>query len=67
MPEVDGLATLSSLKKNPATLSIPVIMLTATINLATQAQYLELGAIAVLVKPFDPGLLGKQITKILGW
>lgn len=67
MPEVDGLVTLKTLKANPATQLIPVIMLTATGNIITQRQYAELGAQAVLTKPFDPGLLGHQIAQVLDW
>jgi CheY-like chemotaxis protein len=67
MPEVDGMATLKTLKGNPATQLIPVIMLTATGNIATQQQYATLGAKAVLIKPFDPGALGNQIAEALDW
>lgn len=67
MPDVDGLTTLKHLKANPTTQSIPVIMLTATANVVAQRQYTELGAKAVLIKPFDPGVLGNQIATILGW
>ncbi|QZZ19583.1 response regulator [Leptothermofonsia sichuanensis E412] len=67
MPEMDGLLTLKTLKNNPETKPIPVIMLTATGNVVTQRQYAELGAQAVLTKPFDPGLLGNQIATALNW
>jgi CheY-like chemotaxis protein len=67
MPAVDGLATLKLLNDNPSTQGIPVLLLTATVKAATRQQYLELGAKAVLVKPFDPGMLGNQIAAALGW
>jgi len=67
MPNVDGLATLKTLKNTPATQPIPVIMLTATGNIITQHQYAQLGARAVLSKPFDPGVLGNQIAEALDW
>lgn len=67
MPEVDGLATLKALSKNLATQHIPVLLLTATARAATQQQYAELGAKAVLLKPFDPALLGTQIETLLNW
>ncbi|MDW8199707.1 MAG: response regulator [Cyanobacteriota bacterium SKYGB_h_bin112] len=41
MPDVDGLATLTHLKTDATTQPIPVIMLTATANLATHRQYAE--------------------------
>lgn len=67
MPQVDGLATLNKLRENMATCHIPVILLTATMRLATQPAYAAAGARAILVKPFDPGLLGSQIEAALGW
>lgn len=67
MPQVDGLATLIKLRENMDTCHIPVILLTATIRLATQPAYAAAGAKAILVKPFDPGLLGSQIEAALGW
>ncbi|MDX2211972.1 MAG: response regulator [Oculatellaceae cyanobacterium bins.114] len=67
MPECDGLATLGKLKSDPVTRAIPVIMLTAIVNLAVQRQCAELNSKAILIKPFDPGILGKQIAKILDW
>jgi CheY-like chemotaxis protein len=67
MPGVDGLVTLQTLSRNPITQDIPVILLTATLKVVTQRQYIQLGAKAVLVKPFDPGLLATQIEKALGW
>jgi CheY-like chemotaxis protein len=67
MPEMDGLTTLKVLKANPLTQHIPVLLLTATVKVATHQQYAALGAKAVLLKPFDPGQLGHQIARILGW
>ncbi len=67
MPEMDGLLTLKALKSNPCTQRIPVIMLTATGSIVTQRQYAELGAQAILTKPFDPGALGNQIAEALNW
>ncbi|WP_008309614.1 response regulator [Leptolyngbya sp. PCC 6406] len=67
MPSIDGLATLKILKTTAATQQIPVIMLTATGSIVSQRQYAELGAHAVMLKPFDPGLLGHQIATALKW
>ncbi|PSR15793.1 two-component system response regulator [filamentous cyanobacterium CCP3] len=67
MPKTDGLATLQQLSNNTDTCHIPVILLTATLRLATQQAFVAAGARAVLVKPFDPGLLGGQIEAVLGW
>jgi CheY-like chemotaxis protein len=65
MPEIDGLTTLKRLRKNSATQNIPVLLLTATAKVAQRAEYGELGAQGILMKPFDPGTLGDQIETIL--
>ncbi|MEA5448233.1 response regulator [Leptolyngbya sp. CCNP1308] len=67
MPGVDGLMTLEHLKSTPATQFIPVIMLTATGGIVSEQRYAELGAQAIINKPFDPGLLGDQIALVLHW
>ncbi|WP_035992586.1 response regulator [Leptolyngbya sp. KIOST-1] len=67
MPDVDGLMTLSALKRTPATQGIPVIMLTATGGIVTELEYAELGAQAIVTKPFDPAILGDQIATALHW
>ncbi|NMF81770.1 response regulator [Nodosilinea sp. P-1105] len=67
MPEVDGLSTLKTLKQTPETQLIPVIMLTATGGIVSEQQYAELGAEAIISKPFDPGMLGDQIALALQW
>ena len=65
LPEVDGLATLQRLRSEPATKDIPVLLLTATAKVAKRADYGGLGAQGVLLKPFDPGVLGDQIEATL--
>lgn len=67
MPGMDGLATLQRLKEDPKTQDLPVLLLTATMSPTTQQQYVQLGARAVLMKPFDPGTLARQIEQALGW
>jgi len=67
MPHIDGLATLQRLKENPSTQHIPVILLTATVKIATRQRYAQFGAKAVMTKPFDPGALANHIEEALGW
>lgn len=67
MPGMNGLATLKELKNYPAAETIPVILLTATVKKAMQEEFFHLGAHGILVKPFDPGILGEQIASTLGW
>lgn len=67
MPEMDGIATLTKLRDNAATQHIPVILLTAGVQLMNQLQRKQLGVAAVLVKPFDPTSLVQQIKDVMSW
>jgi CheY-like chemotaxis protein len=67
MPEMDGIATLQALQANPATYSIPVILLTAKAQAADQRRFAELGVVAVIIKPFKAMKLPAQITAALNW
>jgi CheY-like chemotaxis protein len=67
MPGMDGPAALRALCDNPRTAAIPVLMLTAKTQSSEHQRMLELGAKAVLEKPFDPLKLAAQIAGILGW
>jgi CheY-like chemotaxis protein len=67
MPDLDGPSTLRLLQSEPATASIPVIFLTAKVKEADRRKYLDLGAKAIIAKPFDPLTLGRQINEALGW
>jgi two-component system alkaline phosphatase synthesis response regulator PhoP len=66
MPAMDGVATLSALRANPATSRIPVVFLTAKAMTPEVRQLQDLGARAILVKPFDPLLLPEQLRGALG-
>jgi len=67
MPGMSGLEMLKVLRERPSTRDIPVVLLTASSQVATQQRYVELGANGVLIKPFDPGLLANQLAKALNW
>lgn len=67
MPDMDGIATLSRLKANPKTQSIPVILLTAKTQIANKNQFQSLGVIDVITKPFNSMTLASRIAKILQW
>jgi two-component system, OmpR family, response regulator len=64
MPGMDGPMTLEALRKLPGFAQVPAIFMTAK----AQPQEIEklrfLGAIDVVVKPFDPEMLCTQITDI---
>jgi CheY-like chemotaxis protein len=67
MPGMDGPTTFGELSKNPATASIPVLLLTAKVQATDQRRFADLGVKAVLFKPFDPMELAGQISSVLGW
>jgi PAS domain S-box-containing protein len=52
MPRVDGFHLLRSLRDNPATAAVPVIMLSARAGEEAESEGLEAGADDYLVKPF---------------
>ena len=64
MPGMDGPATLLALKAEPGLRGIPVVFMTARVQQVEVDQYLALGAVAVIAKPFDPMTLADQIKAI---
>ncbi|MGJ3251654.1 MAG: response regulator [Elainellaceae cyanobacterium] len=67
MPDMDGRATLSKLKANPQTHHIPVILVTAKVQLSDQSSFADLDVVAVFAKPFRPLQLADQVNEALGW
>ena len=67
MPDLDGISTLSKLKANAKTRSIPVIFLTAKTQTAEPKQLKSLGVVEVITKPFNSMTLASRIAKILHW
>ncbi|HZI07047.1 MAG TPA: response regulator [Archangium sp.] len=65
MPGMDGPTTLGQLRAQAATARTPVIFMTAKIQKHEVARYLELGAVGVIGKPFDPMTLPAEIKKLL--
>jgi CheY-like chemotaxis protein len=64
MPDLDGPGTLERLQSQPETADIPVIFLTAKVQQHEVERYLELGAIGVISKPFDPMTLPDEIRNL---
>lgn len=67
MPDIDGIETFRALQANPATRSIPVILMTAKVQPAEQRRFAELGVAGIIPKPFKAIKLPGQIAKILSW
>lgn len=65
MPEMDGPTTLSALRADPETATVPVILMTAKV-LATEIEtWRSIGAAGVIRKPFDPMTLPTEVRKIV--
>lgn len=68
MPDIDGLALLKQLRKEKATQTTPVILLTAKIDqLRSSSKYSQLDVAGLIGKPFDTLKLPEQIEQILDW
>lgn len=65
MPEIDGFKFCETIKKDPRTSHIPVILLTAKSTQEDKLDGLQGGADAYLVKPFDKRELFLRIEKLL--
>jgi len=65
MPDLDGLAVLESLKADPSTRDIPVIMISALDDLSSIARCIEAGAVDYLPKPFEPVILRARLAATL--
>jgi two-component system OmpR family response regulator len=59
MPEMDGPTTYARLRE--AGVETPVVFMTAKVQPSEVKHYLDLGAIGVVSKPFDPMTLPQQI------
>ena len=67
MPGRDGLATVESMRADPATRDIPVIFLTAKAPPDGARAWQGVGLAGVIRKPFDPMTLASDIARLLGW
>jgi len=64
MPDMTGIETMQALRKFPELETTPVIFMTAKVQSHEVEQYMELGAIGVIPKPFDAMTLADQILEI---
>ncbi len=61
MPGEDGFETITKLKNNPKTASIPVIFLTALSDVDAKIKGFELGAVDFITKPFHPAEIRARV------
>lgn len=64
MPTMDGPETLKKMRNLSSGKNLPVIFMTAKAQTHEQKYYLSLGAIGVIVKPFDPIQLPNTILEL---
>jgi len=65
MPGMDGFQLAALLKADPATLSIPIIMLTAQVDRSARLSGLKAGAEEFLTKPFESDELWLRVRNLL--
>ena len=65
MPDLDGLSNFACLQEDSKTASIPVIFMTAKVQKEEMEEYIRLGAVGVIAKPFDPLRLSDEIRAML--
>jgi len=65
MPMMDGRETYGKLREIPLLSGTRIIFVTAKVQSAEMAQYLELGADGVITKPFDPIALVDEIDRVV--
>lgn len=59
--EGDGFTVLETLKKDPVTYSIPVIVISSSVSFKDEARGLQLGAVDYITKPFNPLVIKARI------
>jgi CheY-like chemotaxis protein len=65
MPGMDGPTTFRRLREDPATEDIPVILLTAKVQVGHRQVWDDLDVAGVIAKPFDPTTLAAEVDEIL--
>lgn len=65
MPEMDGPATLVALRADDTTRDIPAVFMTARAQPAEVRAYVALGALGVIVKPFDPMTVASELRALV--
>ena len=67
MPGMDGITTFCLLRENPVTADIPVILVTAKVQVDDRLPWEGLAIAGVIPKPFDPMTLARDVGTMLGW
>lgn len=67
MPGMSGIQVLASIRSNPATVDVDVILLTASVSHEETVRMNALPVAAVISKPFDVMALPVQVDRAVGW
>jgi CheY-like chemotaxis protein len=65
MPAMDGPGVLKALRALPAGAATPVVFITARAQSHERRRLMDLGALGVITKPFDPMSLAKTLRAVL--
>lgn len=65
MPGIDGLEVVRRLRADPATVTLPLVVVSAKAQRSDVRQGLKLGADAYVTKPFDPAELLDVVAQLL--
>ncbi|HTU65237.1 MAG TPA: ATP-binding protein [Steroidobacteraceae bacterium] len=64
MPGLDGPSTLARIRANPLFAHVPIAFMTAKAMPNEVERFIELGAVGVIPKPFDPMQLAAQVSEL---
>jgi CheY-like chemotaxis protein len=64
MPGMDGPETLAAMRRLPSWAETPAVFVTAKVRNQERQRYLDLGAVEVIPKPFDPMTLADQLRAV---
>lgn len=65
LPGMNGIATLHALREIEGMAKVPVVFLTAAVDMQVDAELRSLGVREVLAKPFRPRLLVQALGRVL--
>lgn len=65
MPLMDGPTTLMRMRELPSMNTVPVAFVTAKVQPSEINRFMAMGAISVIIKPFDAMLLPDQVRALL--
>ena len=65
LPDIDGFGVCEILRRNAATATIPIVILTAWVTADARNVGLELGVLDYITKPFNPTDLVDRVSRLL--